>query len=74
MKMKFIVLAFFATFQVITSSAALAWSPLDSFESAVGSMPQCYLVVAGSDDDQDGNQQKDGDEEEDEEEEEPDCD
>ena len=66
--MKFIVLTFFAVFQAIISSAALAWSPLDSYESAVESMQQCYSVVAGSDEDQDGNKKKN------EEEEEPDCD
>jgi hypothetical protein len=71
MKMKFIVLAFIAVFQVIISSAALAWSPLDSFESAVESTQQCYLVVAGSDESQDGENEE---EEEEEEEEEPDCD
>ena len=65
--MKFIVLAFIAVFQVIISSTALAWSPLDSFESAVESMQQCYVVVAGSDENQDGKNEE-------EEEEEPDCD
>ena len=67
--MKFIILTFFITLQAIISSAAMAWSPLDSYESAVESMQQCYSVVAGSDEDQDG---KEADEEE--EEEEPDCD
>jgi hypothetical protein len=71
MKMKFIILTFFITLQAIISSAAMAWSPLDSYESAVESMQQCYSVVAGSDEDQDGNKT---DEEEEEEEEEPDCD
>jgi len=66
--MKFIVLAFIAVFQVIISSTALAWSPLDSFESAIESRQQCYVVVAGSDDNQDGKNK------EEEEEEEPDCD
>lgn len=68
--MKFIILTFFITLQAIISSAAMAWSPLDSYESAVESMQQCYSVVAGSDEDEDGKKQKD----EDEDEEEPDCD
>ncbi len=68
--MKSIILTFFITLQAIISSAAMAWSPLDSYESAVESMQQCYLVVAGSDEDQDGERKKD----EEEEEEEPDCD
>jgi hypothetical protein len=70
MQMKFIILTFFITLQAIISSAAMAWSPLDSYESAVESMQQCYSVVAGSDEDEDGKKQKD----EDEDEEEPDCD
>jgi hypothetical protein len=69
MKMKQLLLVVFVTFQTIISSAALAWSPLDSFEYALESMQQCYPVVAGSEEDQD-DQQK-GEEEE---EEEPDCD
>lgn len=68
--MKFIILTFFITLQAIISSAAMAWSPLGSYESAVESMQQCYSVVAGSDEDEDGKKQKD----EDEDEEEPDCD
>lgn len=67
--MKFIILTFFITLQAIISSAAMAWSPLDSYQSAVESMQQCYSVVAGSDEDQDGKKK-----EEEEEEEEPDCD
>jgi len=66
--MKFILLAFFVTIQATISSAALAWSPLDVFESTVESMQQCYSVVAGSEDDKDNNKN------EEEEEEEPDCD
>jgi hypothetical protein len=65
--MKFIILTFFITLQAIISSAAMAWSPLDSYQSAVESMQQCYSVVAGSDEDQDGKKEE-------EEEEEPDCD
>lgn len=68
--MKFIILTFFITLQAIISSAAMAWSPLDSYESAVESMQQCYSVVAGSDEDQDSKKEKEKDEEE----EEPDCD
>lgn len=71
--MKFIILTFFITLQAITSSAAMAWSPLDSYESAVESMQQCYSVVAGSDEDQDSKKEKEEGEDE-EEEEEPDCD
>ena len=67
--MKFIILTFFITLQAIISSAAMAWSPLDSYQSAVESMQQCYSVVAGSDENQDGKKA-----EEQEEEEEPDCD
>ncbi len=67
--MKFIILTFFITLQAIISSAALAWSPLDSYESAVESMQQCYSVVAGSDEDQDGKKKEEAEEEE-----EPDCD
>jgi DNA-binding transcriptional regulator of glucitol operon len=70
MKMKQLLLVVFVTFQMIISSAALAWSPLDSFEYALESMQQCHTVVAGSEEDQDGK--KKGEEEE--EEEEPDCD
>jgi len=72
--MKFIILTFIITLQAITSSAAMAWSPLDSYESAVESMQQCYSVVAGSDEDQDSKKEKEKEEGEDEEEEEPDCD
>jgi len=67
--MKQLLMVVFITFQAIISSAALAWSPLDSFEYAIESMQQCYPVIAGSEEDQD-DQQK-GEEEE---EEEPDCD
>ena len=67
--MKFIILTFFITLQAIISSSAMAWSPLDSYQSAVESMQQCYSVVASSDEDQDGNKKKDEEEEE-----EPDCD
>ena len=67
--MKFIILTFFITLQAIISSAAMAWSPLDSYESAVESMQQCYSVVAGSDEDQDGKKNEEAEEEE-----EPDCD
>ena len=69
--MKFTILAFIAVFQVIISSTALAWSPLDSFESAIESRQQCTMVVAGSEENQEGEQEE---EEEEEEEEEPDCD
>ena len=69
-KMKQLLLVVFVTFQTIISSAALAWSPLDSFEHAIDSMQQCYMVTAGSEEDQ--NSKKKGEEEE--EEEEPDCD
>jgi len=68
--MKQLILVLFVTLQTIISSAALAWSPLDSFEHALESMQQCYMVTAGSEEDQDDN--KKGEEEE--EEEEPDCD
>ena len=68
--MKQLILVLFVTLQTIISSAALAWSPLDSFEHAIESMQQCYMVTAGSEEDQDDN--KKGEEEE--EEEEPDCD
>ena len=71
--MKQLLLVVFVTFQTIISSAALAWSPLDSFEYAIESMQQCYPVVAGSEEDQDDNK-KGEEEEEEEEEEEPDCD
>ena len=67
--MKQLLLVVFVTFQTIISSAALAWSPLDSFEYALEPMQQCHLVVAGSEEDQDGKEK--GEEEE---EEEPDCD
>jgi hypothetical protein len=70
MKMKQLLLVVFVTFQTIISSAALAWSPLDSFEYALESMQQCYPVVAASEEDQDDQQKG----EEEEEEEEPDCD
>jgi len=70
MKMKQLLLVVFFTLQMIISSAALAWSPLDSFEYAIESMQQCYPVVAGSEEDQD-DPKKGADEEE---EEEPDCD
>jgi hypothetical protein len=69
MKMKQLLLVVFVAFQTIISSAALAWSPLDSFEYSIESMQQCSPVVAGSEEDQDDP--KKGEEEE---EEEPDCD
>jgi hypothetical protein len=67
--MKQLLLVVFVTFQSIIFSAALAWSPLDSFEYAIESMQQCYVVTAASEEDQ--NSDKKGEEEE---EEEPDCD
>jgi len=67
--MKHLLLVVFFTFQTFISSAALAWSPLDSFEHALESMQQCYMVTAGSEEDQ--SSKKKGEEEE---EEEPDCD
>lgn len=67
-KMKHLLLVVFFTFQTFISSAALAWSPLDSFEHALESMQQCYMVTAGSEEDQ--SSKKKGEEEE----EEPDCD
>ena len=69
--MKQLLLVVFVTFQTIISSAALAWSPLDSFEYVIESKQQCYSVVADSEEDQDSNKKE---EEEEEEEEEPDCD
>jgi len=66
--MKHLLLVVFFTFQTFISSAALAWSPLDSFEHALESMQQCYMVTAGSEEDQ--SSKKKGEEEE----EEPDCD
>ena len=66
--MKQLLIVVFFTFQMIISTATLAWSPLDSLEYAIESMQQCYTVVAGSEEDQDD--QKKGEEEE----EEPDCD
>jgi hypothetical protein len=66
--MKQLLIVVFFTFQMIISTATLAWSPLDSLEYAIESMQQCYTVVAVSEEDQDG--QKKGEEEE----EEPDCD
>jgi len=68
--MKQLLLVVLVTFQTIISSAALAWSPLDSFEYTIESMQQCYPVIAGSEEDQDDQQKG----EEEEEEEEPDCD
>jgi hypothetical protein len=71
MKMKQLLLVVFVTFQTIIFSAALAWSPLDSFEHALESMQQCYSVVASSEEEQDSKKKGENEEEE---EEEPDCD
>ena len=69
--MKQLLQVFFITFQTTIFSAALAWSPLDSFEYVIESTQQCYTVTAGSEEDQ--SSENKGKEEE-EEEEEPDCD
>ena len=66
--MKQLLLVVFVIFQIIISRTAMAWSPMDSYESVIDSMQQCYAVAAGSEEDQDGK--KNGEEEE----EEPDCD
>jgi len=74
--MKLLLLALFVTFQMIISSVALAWSPLDSLDAAVESMQHCYSVVASSEEEEALKKKKklEGEEEEEEEEEEPDCD
>ena len=67
--MKHFLRVLFVTLQAIIVSTAIAWSPLEPFESDVESMQHCYSMVAGSDADQ-----EDSNDEEDEDEEEPDCD
>lgn len=64
--MKHLILVFFVTCQVITSSAALAWSPLDGVEDAIDSMQNCLFTTASSEQSQEGGAKQ-------EEEEEPDC-
>ena len=66
--MKQLILVFLVTLQTIFSSAALAWSPLDGFESAVDKLQQfqnCYLPAVTSDEGEAAENK--------EEEEEPDC-
>ena len=50
--MKQLLIVVFFTFQMIISTATLAWSPLDSLEYAIESMQQCYTVVAVSEEGQ----------------------
>ncbi|MCP4982518.1 MAG: hypothetical protein GY935_18735 [Gammaproteobacteria bacterium] len=69
--MKQLLLVIYVTFQTIVFSTAMAWSPLDSFESANESGRYCFTVVAGGEGDQEGDENKN---EEEGEEEEPDCD
>ncbi len=64
--MKHLVLVFLVSLQLILSSPALAWSPQDSFESAVESMQQCHTVIASAEESQQSEKIE-------EEEEEPDC-
>ncbi len=64
--MRYLVMVLLVGIQMIISSVALAWSPLESYESAIESMRQCYLVTASDEDSQEGKKE--------EEEEEPDCD
>ena len=66
--MKQLILVFVITLQTITSSVALAWSPLDGIESAIGEVRQfqkCYLPDVTSTDGEDAKK-KEGEEE-------PDC-
>ena len=66
--MKQIILVFAITLQTIISSAALAWSPLDGIESAIGEVKRfqhCYLPTVTANEGESAKQE--------EEEEEPDC-
>ena len=65
--MKHLILVFFVTCQMIISSAALAWSPLDGVEEAIDSMQNCLFTTASSEQSQEAGGA------EGEEEEEPDC-
>lgn len=63
--MKHLILVVFISCQLIISSAALAWSPLDGVEDAIDSMQNCLVTTASS-----SEESSEGGEEE---EEEPDC-
>ncbi|NCF34770.1 MAG: hypothetical protein GWP56_00025 [Gammaproteobacteria bacterium] len=63
--MKRLILVFFVTCQMIISSAALAWSPLDGVEEAIDSMQNCLFTTASSEQSQEAGEK--------EQEEEPDC-
>ena len=66
--MKRLIVIFFIALQTIFSSAALAWSPLDGFNSAIDEVRQfqhCYLSAITSDEGEGAKKE--------EEEEEPDC-
>ena len=65
--MKHLILVIFVTCQMIISSAALAWSPLDGAEDAIDSMQNCFFTTASGDQTQ-GAEGAKGEEEE-----EPDC-
>ena len=65
--MKSLILVLFVAFQTIISSVALAWSPLDSFESSVERIRHCYLTVASSEETQEEKKKTEEGEEE------PDC-
>lgn len=64
--MKHLILVFFVTCQMIISSAALAWSPLDGVEDAIDSMQNCLFTTVSSESQEAGEKAE-------EEEEEPDC-
>ena len=64
--MKHLILVVFITCQLIISSAALAWSPLDGVEDAIDSMQNCLVTTANSEESSEGGKEE-------EEEEEPDC-
>lgn len=64
--MKQLILTLAIVVQMLLSSAALAWSPLDGVESVLDKFQSCYFVAASSDE---GEGTSEGEEEE----EEPDC-
>ena len=68
--MKWLLLVILVSFNTIIVSTALAWSPLDVFESAAETTRHCYSVTAGSEQ----KQEEQNDNNDEEEEEEPDCD
>ena len=65
--MKHLILVFLVTCQMVLSSVALAWSPMDGVEHAIDRMQNCLFTTASSEQSQEGEKKEGGQEEE------PDC-